>query len=57
MSRVCFYKHEVEKGITQGYHDESMQNHEGGIHYLKFLNDKNELELAVDEYLKMMSDL
>ena len=57
MSRISFYKHEVEKAITHGYHDESMASYDGGVHHQKFCKDKKELEKAVDEYLNIMSEL
>ena len=57
MSRIAYYKHEVEKSITHGYHDELMATHDGGIHHLKFVENKKELEKAVDEYLKILSEL
>ena len=33
MSRISFYKHEIEKAITHGYHDESMASYDGGVHH------------------------
>ena len=55
LSRIGYYKHEVEKAIKQGYHEDEMATHDDGVHHKQFLENKEQLEIAVDEYLNIRS--